>query len=59
MNAQGRIRRVSKSHPGSVHDFRLYKQEATAARGKRAYTDVGCQGRQDFHTKTEIPQKRS
>ena len=59
MNAQGRIRRVSKWHPGLVHEFTFYKQEATAAGGKRAYADAGHQGMQDLHAKTEIPQKRS
>jgi hypothetical protein len=41
VTGQGRIVHVSKSHPGSVNNFTPYKQEAPAARGKRAYADSG------------------
>jgi IS5 family transposase len=58
INAQGPTRHVSKWHPGSVHEFTVCKQEATAARGARAYADSGYQGRQDLHIKTELPHKK-
>jgi len=41
---KGRIVHVSKTKPGSVHDFNLHKQEPPLPLGSRAYVDSGYQG---------------
>ena len=58
-NLQGRILHVSKSRPGSVHDFTIYKEGPPLKRGSRAYVDGGYQGLQDLHSETELPYKKT
>ena len=41
---QGRIVHVSKTHPGSVHDFTVFKGEKRPAKESRVYLDSGYQG---------------
>ncbi len=54
-----RIIHVSKTRPGSVHDFALHKQEPPIAKDTRAHGDSGYQGLDKIHTQTEIPYKAS
>lgn len=52
------IRHVSKSRPGAVHDFTVYKKEPPVPPGTRAYADSGYQGLQNLHAETDIPYKK-
>jgi hypothetical protein len=54
---KGRIVHVSKTKPGSVHDFNLHKQESPLPLGSRAFVDSGYQGLDKLHQETEIPYK--
>jgi hypothetical protein len=54
---KGRITHVSKSRPGSIHDFNLHKQEPPLPPKSRAYVDSGYQGLDKIHTETELPYK--
>lgn len=54
---KGRITHVSKSRPGSVHDFKLHKQEPPLHPKSRAFADSGYQGLDKRHKKTELPYK--
>jgi hypothetical protein len=56
---KGRIVHVSKTHPGSVHDFTLYKSEVPVPKETRAYVDSGYQGLDKLHKQTELPYKAS
>jgi hypothetical protein len=58
INGQGEIKHVSKSRPGSVHDFELHKQEPPVPRDARVYVDSGYQGLDKRHKETELPYKR-
>jgi hypothetical protein len=53
----GRIVNVSKTHPGSDHDFTIYKKGRPAPRDTRVFVDSGYQGLNKLHTKTELPYK--
>lgn len=53
----GRIIRVSKSRPGSIHDFQVYKTEPPIPKDTRAFADSGYQGLDKLHTQTELPYK--
>lgn len=55
----GEIIHVSKSRPGSVHDFSLYKQGDPIARRAKVYVDGGYQGLQKLNPNTEVPFKKS
>ena len=54
---KGRITHVSKSRPGSVHDFNLHKQEPPLHSKSRAFVDSGYQGLDKLHKETELPYK--
>lgn len=54
-----RIVHVSKTNPGSIHDFALYKKEPPIHKDTRAYADSGYQGLDKIHGATEIPYKKS
>lgn len=56
---KGRIVHVSKSRPGSVHDFNLYKQEPPLPKDTRAFVDSGYQGLDKIHPETDLPYKAS
>lgn len=56
---KGRILHVSKTKPGAVHDFALYKEEPPIPKDSRALADSGYQGLDKLHAKTEIPFKAS
>lgn len=56
---KGRIIHVSKTKPGAVHDFALYKEEPPIPKESRALGDSGYQGLDKLHAKTEIPFKAS
>jgi hypothetical protein len=54
-----RIVHVSKTRPGSVHDFKLHKSEPPLPKDSRAYVDSGYQGLDKTHVATELPYKKS
>jgi len=54
-----RIVHVSKTNPGSIHDFVLYKTEPPIHKDTRVYADSGYQGLDKIHQATEIPYKKS
>ena len=54
---QGRIVHVSKSRPGSTHDFTLYKSEPPIPPGSRAIVDSGYQGFHHEHPDVDFPYK--
>jgi hypothetical protein len=56
---QGRIIHVSKSYPGSLHDFNVHKQEPPLYPKSRAFVDSGYQGLDKDHPDTEMPYKAS
>lgn len=56
---QKRIVYVSKSRPGSMHDFEVHKHERPLCPGTRAYGDSGYQGLDKRHQATEIPYKKT
>lgn len=55
----GKIIHISKSRPGSVHDFSLYKEGDPLPRGSKVYVDGGYQGIQKLNPNTELPFKKS
>lgn len=51
---------VSKTKPGSVHDFTLHKSQKPILRKEaRAYVDSGYQGLDKLHKNTAYPYKKS
>ena len=54
---RGRIIHVSKSRPGSMHDFELHKTEPPIPKQTRAFVDSGYQGLDKLHTQIELPYK--
>lgn len=57
VNLKGRIVHVSKSHPGSVHDFTVFKKEPPPPEGSRLFVDSGYQGIHEIHSDSEFPYK--
>jgi DDE superfamily endonuclease len=57
VNLKGRIVHVSKSRPGSVHDFTLYKQEPPIPPDSRGFVDSGYQGFHHLHEDVDFPYK--
>jgi IS5 family transposase len=53
----GRIIHVSKTKPGAVHDFTVYKEEPPIPKDSTALADSGYQGLDKLHGRTEIPFK--
>lgn len=53
----GRIIHVSKTTPGAVHDFAVYKEEPPIPKDSTALADSGYQGLDKLHARTEIPFK--
>jgi len=56
---KGRIVHISKTKPGAVHDFEVYKKETPVPKDSTALADSGYQGLDKLHAKTEIPFKAS
>lgn len=56
---QKRIVHVSKTKPGAVHDFTVYKEEPPIPKDSTALADSGYQGLDKIHARTEIPFKAS
>lgn len=54
---KGRIIHVSKTRPGSVHDYHLHKQEPPLHPKSRTFVDSGYQGLDKVHRETEWPYK--
>jgi hypothetical protein len=57
VNLKGRIVQISKTHPGSVHDFNIFKQEPPLPNQSRTYIDSGYQGIDQRHHNTDFPYK--
>ena len=57
INLKGRIVHVSKSRPGSIHDFALYKGEPSLPPNTRVFADSGYQGMDKLHGQVEFPYK--
>lgn len=57
ISRKGRITHVSKPHPGSVHDFRLHKEEPPIHKDTKAFVDSDYQGLDKLHAQTELPYK--
>lgn len=57
ISRKGRITHVSKPRPGSIHDFRLHKEEPPIHKDTRAFVDSGYQGLDKLHAQTELPYK--
>jgi transposase len=55
----GKIVHVSKTRPGSIHDFTVYKEGPPVLKDTRTYVDSGYQGLDKIHTQTELPYKKS
>lgn len=55
----GRIIHISKTKPGAVHDFEVYKNEPPIPKDSTALADSGYQGLDKLHARTEIPFKAS
>jgi len=58
IKGNGEIKHVSKSRPGSMHDFELHNQEPPVPRDARVYVDLGYQGMDKGHKDTQLPYKR-
>jgi DDE superfamily endonuclease/Helix-turn-helix of DDE superfamily endonuclease len=56
---KGRIVHVSRTRPGSVHDFAVFKEEPPIPKETTAFVDLGYQGLDRLHSKTELPFKAS
>jgi len=48
---------VSKSHPGSTHDFTVFKREKTPSKDARIFVDSGYQGIHKVHQNADFPYK--
>jgi hypothetical protein len=59
INPKGRIVHISKSKPGSVHDFELHKTEPPIPKNTRVFVDSGYQGLDKLHSEIELPFKAS
>ena len=57
INKKGRILHVSKSVPGIVHDFNLFKQGPPLPDHARGYFDSGYQGVDKVHPNSDFPYK--
>ncbi|ETO91926.1 MAG: hypothetical protein P857_1106 [Candidatus Xenolissoclinum pacificiensis L6] len=55
MNEKGRIVQISKSYPGSVHDFKIFKQQEFPPSESKVLVDSGYQGINKYHKKISIP----
>jgi len=54
---KGQIVHVSKSRPGSVHDFEVFKQEPPPPDHARLFVDSGYQGIDKRHKNVDFPYK--
>lgn len=54
---QRRIVHVSKSHPGSTHDFTVFKREKAPPKDARIFVDSGYQGIHKVHQNADFPYK--
>lgn len=57
VNLKGRIVHVSKTHPGKVHDFTVFKKEPPLPKKSRAHVDSGYQGIDKVHPNSDFPYK--
>ena len=58
ISESGQIVSVSKSFPGSTHDFEVYKQGSPVAANSTVYVDSGYQGLDKLHKATVLPFKK-
>lgn len=59
VRTSGEIVRISKPHPGSVHDFEIRKREKPIPMTARVYADSAYQGIEEIHSQSCIPFKRT
>ena len=59
VNAQGRIVKVSKSYPGSIHDFNVFKQQSLPPTESKVLVDSGYQGIHKYHQHSLYPYKNT
>lgn len=58
MNHKGRILRISKPYPGSVHDKKVRDQELPLPSESEVLADSGYQGLQHIHKRAYLPIKK-
>jgi len=54
---RGRIVDISPPHPGSIHDFAIFKKEPPPPKNSRLFVDSGYQGIDKIHEESEFPFK--
>lgn len=54
----GEIIHVSKTRPGSMHDFALHKEEPPIPENVRVFVDSGYQGIDKIHKEVDFPYKK-
>ena len=59
INGDGKIIQLSKSYPGRVHDFSIFKQEPRPPSTTSIYADSGYQGLKQEYKNAFIPYKKS
>ncbi|TDG95422.1 transposase family protein [Cardinium endosymbiont of Culicoides punctatus] len=59
INESGTIVHLSKTHPGKVHDFSIFKQEPPPDQKSLVLADSGYQGIENIHNDSIIPYKSS
>jgi hypothetical protein len=57
IDSQGTIVSLSKSYPGSKHDFAIFKEEPSPPPGVHLLADSGYQGIHHLHASTKTPYK--
>ena len=55
----GRIVNISATHPGSNHDFKVFKTNLSIPPSSKVYVDSGYQGIKELHAHSELPYKSS
>ena len=57
VNHKGRIVQISKTRPGSEHDFSIFKKEPPLPSDSHAFVDSGYQGIDKIHPNVDFPYK--
>lgn len=56
---EGKIRNISKSFPGKVHDFKIHKESDRLPHNTKTLADSGYQGIRKIHKNAKIPIKKT
>lgn len=59
VNFDGKIRNISKTSPGKIHDFKIHKESDPIPINTRVYADSGYQGLRKRCKNARIPIKKS